>query len=74
MLERLLTQVNFSKNLSSCLQSEDNLGFGGAGILLNENWIDKVIFVVRLNHWMSIRILVGKLIINIFSDYAPQTG
>ena len=49
--------------------------FGGIGILLNENWTDKVISVVRLNHQaMSIRILVGKSIINIFSVYAPQTG
>ena len=55
--------------------SGDNSGFGGVDVLLNENWIDKIIFVVRLNHRiMSTRILVGKSIINIFSGYAPQTG
>ena len=55
--------------------SGENSGFGGVGVLLNENWIDKVISVVRLNYRiMSIRILVGKSIINIFSVYAPQTG
>ena len=27
----------------------DNLNFGGVGVLLNENWINKVIFIVRLN-------------------------
>ena len=51
----------------------DNLGFGGVSVLVNENWFDKVNSVVRLNHRiMSIRILVGKLIINIFCVYAPQ--
>ena len=57
------------------MRSGDNSGFGGVGVLLNENWIDKIIFVVILNHRiMSVGILVGKSIINIFSVYAPQTG
>ena len=30
--------------------SGDNSGFGGVDVLPNENWIDKVISVVRLNH------------------------
>ena len=30
--------------------SKDNSGFAGVGALLNENWINKVISVVRLNH------------------------
>ena len=30
--------------------SGDNSGFGGVDVLHNENWIDKVISVVRLNH------------------------
>ena len=55
--------------------SRDNSGFRGVGVLHNENWIDKVISLVRLNHWiMSIHILVGKSVINIFSVYLPQTG
>ena len=55
--------------------SRDNSGFVGVGVLLNENWIGKVVSVVRLNHQiMFIRILVGKLIINIFSVHVPQTG
>ena len=54
--------------------SRDNSGFGGVDVLLNEN-CDKVISVVKMNHQiMFICILVGKLIINIFSVYAPQTG
>ena len=57
------------------MRSGDNSGFGGVGVLLNENWIDKIIFVVILNHRIvSVGILVGKSIINIFSVYAPQTG
>ena len=55
--------------------SGDNSGFGGVGILLNVKWVDKVISVVRLNHRiMSYLSWWGKLIINIFSVYAPQTG
>ena len=54
--------------------SGENSGFGAVGVLLNENWIDKIISVVRLNHWiMSVCILVAKSIINI-SVYASQTG
>ena len=30
--------------------SGDSSGFGGVDVLPNENWIDKVISVVRLNH------------------------
>ena len=30
--------------------SRDNSGFGCVGVLLNKNWIEKVISVVRLNH------------------------
>ena len=57
------------------MRSGDNSGFEGVGVLLNENWIDKIIFVVILNHRiMSVHILLGKSIINIFSVYAPQTG
>ena len=32
------------------IRSGENSGFGGIGVLLNENWIDKVISAVRLNH------------------------
>ena len=54
--------------------SRDNSGFGGVDVLFNEN-CDKVISVVKMNHQiMFICILVGKLIINIFSIYASQTG
>ena len=42
--------------------SRDILVFGGVGVLLNENWIDKVISVVRLNHRiMSVPILEGQV-------------
>ena len=55
--------------------SRVNSGFGGVCVLHNENWIDKVISIVKLNHHIkSIHFLVGKLIINIFSAYAPQIG
>ena len=55
--------------------SGDSSGFGGVGILIEKKWIDKIISVVRVDHQIiHIRILIGKLIINIFRVYAPQTG
>ena len=55
--------------------SGDSSGFQGVGILIEKKWIDKIISVVRVDHRIiHIRILIGKLIINIFSVYAPQTG
>ena len=46
-LARLISAKGFKYNF---IWSEGNPGFGGAGVLLNGNWIDKVISVVRLNH------------------------
>ena len=62
---RLISAKDFKYKF---IWSGDNSDFGGVGVLLNENWTDKVISVVKLNlRIMFIRILVGKLIINIFS-------
>ena len=46
-LARLISAKCFKYNF---IWSGGNPGFGGAGVLLNGNWIDKVISVVRLNH------------------------
>ena len=45
------------------------------GILLAEQWIDKVLSVVRVNHQiMTLRLLVGKITLSISCVYAPQCG
>ena len=55
--------------------SGDESGYGGVGFLLAEEWINKVISVVRLNHRLMImRLLMGEVILNIFNVYAPQSG
>ena len=56
-------------------RSGNSSGFGDVGILIDKKWIDKVISVVSVNHpIISIRMLIGKLILIIFSVYMPQTG
>ena len=53
----------------------DETGYGGVGLLLEEALVENVISVVRLsNRIMFIRIMIGKVIVRIFSVYAPQTG
>ena len=55
--------------------SGDKSGFGGVGVMLAEKWIEAVLSVKRLNHrCMQIRFLVGTVIINVISCYAPQAG
>ena len=55
--------------------SGNSSGLAGVGVLIAEKWVDKVLSVVRCdNRSMQIRLLVGKLILNIWSAYAPQTG
>ena len=42
--------------------SGDSSGLGGMGILLAEQWIDKILSVVRVNHRiMTLRLLVRKI-------------
>ena len=55
--------------------SGDQSGLGGVGILLAEKWIDAVLSVKRHRHLcMQLRFLVGIVILNLISCYAPQTG
>ena len=55
--------------------SGDQSGLGGVGILLAEKWIDTVLSVVRHNNrCIQVRFLVGTIIVNAISCYAPQTG
>ena len=53
----------------------DESGHGGVGLLIEEALVDTVISVERVsNRIMFIRIMIGKVIIRMFSVYAPQTG
>ena len=55
-------------------QGNEN-GFGGVGILIAEKWITSVLSVDRVNpRIINIRLLIGKMIVNIYSAYAPQSG
>ena len=50
-------------------------GMGGVGIAVAENWVDKVIEVVRVcDRIMMVMMAVGKVICKIISAYAPQAG
>ena len=50
-------------------------GTGGVGIAVAENWVDKVIEVVRVcDRVMMVVMVVGKVICKIISAYAPQAG
>ena len=47
----------------------------GVGIILHSEWQDKILEVKRKSdRVMSIKLVVGKRILNIISAYAPQTG
>ena len=47
----------------------------GVGIILHSEWQDKILEVKRKSdRVMSIKLVVGKRILNIISAYAPQPG
>ena len=47
----------------------------GVGIILNREWQDKILEVKRKSdRVMSIKLVVGKHMLNTISAYAPQTG
>ena len=48
---------------------------GTVGVFIAERWIDSVVNVVRVNERiMYVKLVIGKLIVNIVSAYAPQVG
>ena len=53
----------------------DQSGIGGVGIMLADKWVNAVISVNRINHrCIQLRFLVGSVIVNAVSCYAPQVG
>ena len=52
-----------------------NKGTAGVGVFMAERWIDSGVDVVRVNERiMYVKLMIGKQLINIVSDYAPQVG
>ena len=50
-------------------------GFGGVGVLLAENWADKVIEVQRISdRILLLKLIIGKAILTFISVYAPQSN
>ena len=44
-------------------------------MLVAERWVDQIVSVNRVNeHIMSLKLVMGKNIMNIISAYAPQAG
>src|SRR5579864_4958549 len=50
-------------------------GLSGVGVLVAEKWCEKVMEVKRLSERVIVvRVAIGKLVMNVISVYAPQTG
>jgi len=50
-------------------------GMAGVGLLVEENWVDKVLEVQQVSsRTMVVRVRAGKSVLNIVSVYAPQVG
>ena len=50
-------------------------GYHGVGVLVAEEWIEKVLDVKRWSERiMVLRVVVGRSVVNLISVYAPQTG
>ena len=50
-------------------------GLNGVGVIIAEEFIDKVVKVVRVyDRLMMVKVLVGQCLVNIISAYAPHVG
>ena len=50
-------------------------GVSGVGVIVSEEFIDKVVEVTRVNErLMMVKLIVGKCLMNVVAAYAPQTG
>ena len=71
-------QVRFLKGKNTKFKffySAQESGLGGAGILLAEQWADKVIEVQRISHRIILlKTIIGSAVFTFVSVYAPQTG
>ena len=50
-------------------------GVYGVGVMFSEEFVDSVVSVTRVSErLMMVRIVIGKLFVNVISGYAPQVG
>uniref|UniRef100_UPI00358E0C29 craniofacial development protein 2-like n=1 Tax=Myxine glutinosa TaxID=7769 RepID=UPI00358E0C29 len=50
-------------------------GVNGVGVLFSEEFVDSVVSVTRVSdRLMMVKIMIGKLLVNVISGYAPQVG
>jgi len=50
-------------------------GVSGVGVIISEEFIDKVVKVVRVSErLMMLKLIVGKCLVNVVAAYAPQVG
>uniref|UniRef100_UPI00358E89BF craniofacial development protein 2-like n=1 Tax=Myxine glutinosa TaxID=7769 RepID=UPI00358E89BF len=50
-------------------------GVNGVGVLFSEEFVDSVVSVTRVSErLMMVKMMIGKLLVNIISGYAPQVG
>ena len=50
-------------------------GVSGVGVIVSEEFIDKVVEVTRVSErLMVVKLIVGKYLMNVVAAYAPQTG
>ena len=50
-------------------------GVSGVGVIVSEEFIDKVVEVTRVSErLMMVKLIVGKCLMNVMAAYAPQTG
>ena len=55
--------------------SKIQFGFGGVGIMLAKKWVKNASYVTRYDHHcLQLHFLVGTMIVNIISCYAPQSA
>uniref|UniRef100_UPI00358F5306 craniofacial development protein 2-like n=1 Tax=Myxine glutinosa TaxID=7769 RepID=UPI00358F5306 len=50
-------------------------GMNGVGVLFSEEFVDSVVSVTRVSdRLMMVKMMIGKLLVNVISGYAPQVG
>ena len=50
-------------------------GIHGVGVLVSEEFVDKVVEVKRMSErLMMVKLVIGKCLMNVISGYAPQVG
>uniref|UniRef100_UPI00358DF666 LYR motif-containing protein 2 n=1 Tax=Myxine glutinosa TaxID=7769 RepID=UPI00358DF666 len=50
-------------------------GVHGVDVLFSEEFVDSVVSMTRVSEtWTMVKMMIGKLLVNVISEYAPQVG